>query len=136
MINFLIVTHGEFGAYMVEAAESIVGRQEGVRVVAISSRQSIPEVRERVGRALAALGGGDGVILFTDMPGGTPGNVSFTLIKDLSGVEMISGVNLYMLVSAFSHRSGCALSELVLKVLSDGQKSIKDIRQMFLAKVR
>ena len=137
MINFLVVTHGEFGAYMVEAAEGIVGRQdEGVRVVPISSRQSVPEVRERLSRALRELLAGEGVILFTDMPGGTPGNLAFPLVKDLPGVEMISGVNLYMLVSAFSHRREYGLAELVTKVFQDGQKSIRDIRQMFLAKVR
>ena len=53
MINFIIVTHGEFGAYLVEAAEGIVGRQaEGVRVVPTSSRQSIGEIRQRVEHAL------------------------------------------------------------------------------------
>jgi len=122
---------------MVEAAESIVGRQDqGVRVVAISSRQSVPEIRERLSRALRELLGGEGVILFTDMPGGTPGNLAFPLVKDMPGVEIISGVNLYMLVSAFSHRREYDLAGLVAKVLEDGQRSIRDIRQMFLAKVR
>ena len=137
MINFIIVTHGEFGAYLVEAAESIVGRQaEGVRVLSISARQSVPEIRERIKRALKDLRSREGVILFTDMPGGTPVNLSFPLIKDAPGIEMISGLNLYMLVSAFSRREGAALSELVEKVTADGQKSIRDIRQLFLAKAR
>ncbi|MCM2305494.1 MAG: PTS fructose transporter subunit IIA [Elusimicrobia bacterium] len=136
MINFIVVTHGEFGAYLVEAAEGIVGRQaQGVRVVATSSRQSVDDIRRRIKRALAELGGPGGVIVFTDMPGGTPNNLSFPLIRDEKTVEMISGVNLYMLVSAFSHRDRLPLRELVEKVVADGQKSIKDIRAMFVAAV-
>ncbi|MCR4296919.1 MAG: PTS sugar transporter subunit IIA [Elusimicrobia bacterium] len=136
MINFIVVTHGEFGAYLVEAAEGIVGRQaQGVRVVATSSRQSVDDIRRRIKRALAELSSPDGVLLFTDMPGGTPNNLSFPLIRDEKNVEMISGVNLYMLVSAFSNRSQLPLERLVEKVVADGQKSIKDIRAMFVAAV-
>lgn len=134
MINFIIVTHGEFGAYLVEAAEGIVGRQaHGVRVVATSSRQSVVEIKRRVERALAELANSDGVILFTDMPGGTPNNLSFPLVRNEPLVEIVSGVNLYMLVAAFSWRERMNLKKLVEKVVADGQKSIRDIRAMFLA---
>lgn len=137
MINFIIVTHGEFGAYLVEAAESIVGRQaKGVRVVAISSRLSVPEIRERLQKSLEELACPDGLVVFSDMPGGTPGNMAFPLLKDLPRVEMVSGINLYMLVSAFSHRGDLPLDKLVEKVIADGQKSIRDVRQMFLARAR
>ena len=134
MINFIIVTHGEFGAYLVEAAEGIVGRQaQGVRVVATSSRQSVAEIRQRIERALAELSGPDGVLLLTDMPGGTPNNVSFPLIRGEKRVEMVSGVNLYMLISAFGGRDKLPLEKLAAKVVADGQKSIRDIRAMFLS---
>ena len=137
MVNFLVVTHGEFGAYLVEAAETIVGRQrQGVRVVGISSRLSVPEIRERIEKAVKELSGGSGLILFTDMPGGTPNNLSFPLVKDNPRFEMISGLNLYMLVSAFSHRDDMPLPRLVEKIIADGQKSIRDIRQMFLSSAK
>ena len=132
MINFIVVTHGEFGAYLVEAAEGIVGRQAGVRVIATSSRLSVPEIKQKISRALRELAGSDGTVLFTDMPGGTPNNLSFPLAKDAPKTEMISGVNLYMLVSAFSHRDRLTLERLVEKVVADGQKSIKDVRALFL----
>ena len=134
MINFIVVTHGEFGAYLIEAAEGIVGRQDqGVRVIATSSRLSVPEIRVKIARALRELANPDGIIVFTDMPGGTPNNLSFPLIKDAARVEMISGVNLYMLVSAFSQRDRMPLEGLVEKIVADGQKSIRDVRRMFLA---
>jgi mannose/fructose/sorbose-specific phosphotransferase system IIA component len=131
VINFIIVTHGEFGAYLVEAAEGIVGRQGGVRAIATSSRQSVPEIRGKIARALRDLANPEGTILFTDMPGGTPNNLSFPLVKDAPRTEMISGVNLYMVVSAFSHRDRLTLERLVEKIAADGQKSIRDVRQMY-----
>ena len=134
MINFIIVTHGEFGAYLVEAAEGIIGRQEkGVRVVSTSSRQSVAEIKRRIERALAELSNKDGIVLFTDMPGGTPNNLAFPLIRNEKRVEMVSGINLYMLVSAFAQRDKMPVDKLVEKIVADGQKSIRDIRAMFLA---
>jgi mannose/fructose-specific phosphotransferase system component IIA len=134
LINFIVVTHGEFGAYLVEAAESIAGQQiQGLRVISISSRLSVPEIRERLSKAIKDLRTPDGLILFTDMPGGTPSNISFPLIKDEPNAEMISGVNLNMLVCAFSHREDLALALLVEKLMTDGQKAIKDIRKMFVS---
>ena len=133
MINFIVVTHGEFGAYMIEAAEGIVGRQgSGVRAIATSSRHSVAEIRAKIARALRELANPDGTIVFTDMPGGTPNNLSFPLVKDSPKTEMISGVNLYMLVCAFSHRDNLPLARLVEKIAADGQRSIRDVRQMFL----
>lgn len=133
MINFIVVTHGEFGAYMIEAAEGIVGRQgSGVRAIATSSRHSVPEIRAKIARALRELANPDGTIVFTDMPGGTPNNLSFPLVKDAARAEMISGVNLYMLITAFSHRDRLPLERLVEKIAADGQKSIRDVRKMFL----
>jgi mannose/fructose/sorbose-specific phosphotransferase system IIA component len=133
VVNFLIVTHGEFGAYLVEAAESIAGQQaKGLRVISISSRLSVPEIRERIAKAVKDLRGPDGLILLTDMPGGTPSNIAFPLIKDESKVEMISGVNLNMLVCAFSHREDMTLEQLVEKLMTDGQRAVRDIRKMFV----
>lgn len=135
MINFIIVTHGEFGAYLVEAAESIVGRQEeGVRVISISPRVGVSEIRERIRRVIADLSCADGLIVFTDMPGGTPSNLAFPLVKETPGAEMVTGVNLYMLVSAFGHRKQLSLPELLAKAIADGQKSVCDIRRRFLAR--
>lgn len=137
MINFLIVTHGEFGAYLVEAAESIAGRQaQGLRSIGLSSRLAAGEIRDRIKAAVAALAGPDGLIVFTDMPGGTPSNLSFPVVKDQPRVEIVSGVNLTMLISAFSYRAQLPLEKLLEKILADAQRSIRDIRQMFLSRAR
>lgn len=134
MISVIVVTHGEFGAYLIEAAEGIVGRQtHGVRAVATSSRLSVPEIKARLEKALNELDGPDGTLVLTDIPGGTPNNLAFPLVKDRPRVELVSGVNLYMLVSAFGHRDRMDLRRLAEKVVADGQRSIRDVRAMFLA---
>ena len=129
MINFIVVTHGEFGAYLIEAAEGIVGRQgTGVRAIATSSRLSVPEIKAKIARALRDLANPDGVIVFTDMPGGTPNNLSFPMVKDTPRCEMISGVNLYMLVTAFSHRGNLPLERLVEKVAAASRNILRTSR--------
>lgn len=136
MVNVLVVTHGEFGAYLVEAAESIVGRQaQGVRAVSISSRLGVPEIRERLARAVRELAGSGGLLVLVDMPGGTPGNLSYPLVKDLPGAALVSGVNLNMLVSAFSFREDLSLPRLAEKALRDGQRSIVDVKSDVAARL-
>ena len=135
MVNFVVVTHGEFGAYLVEAAEGIVGRQgDGVAVVSISARLSVDEVRRRVEAAVSDLRGPDGLIVLTDIPGGTPSNVALPSAKTQDNVSVLSGLNLYMLITGFTHRKTLGLADLTAKVLADGQRSIKDIKAALLSK--
>lgn len=131
MINFLIITHGEFGAYLVEAAEAIVGLQhDGVRAISISPRHSVEEIRATIVQALSELRGPDGVIVAADMPGGTPTNVSLPIVKDDPRVQLVSGVNLYMLVGAFTRREGHSLGEVARRMVEDGRKSINDMKKL------
>lgn len=135
MVNFLIITHGEFGAYLVEAAEEIVGRQnEGVRVVSISPRLSIEEIRNRAKEALREIYDKQaGLVVVTDMVGGTPTNVTLPLVRNLPNVSVVSGINLYMLVSAFGRRRNAGRLEVVAAMLRDGQRSILDVGETLLS---
>lgn len=137
MVNFLVITHGEFGAYLVEAAEEIVGRQtDGVKVVSISPRLSIDEIKKRTADAVRELyDEREGLVIVTDMVGGTPTNVALPLVRDLSNISIVSGVNLYMLVSAFSQRRTAGRSEVVAAMLRDGQRSIQDVGEKLLSHV-
>lgn len=133
MVNLLIVTHGEFGAYLVEAAEGIVGRQaHGVRVVGVSPRLGLDEVRRGVVRAMEELHGADGLVIVTDMPGGSPANLVLPLAKDMPNVRVLSGLNLYMLVSAFNRRRQVSLEELSSRMIEDGRRSIRDVKAALL----
>lgn len=136
MVNFLVVTHGDFGAYAVEAAEGIVGEQRrGVRSVPIPARMSVEEAREKVRRAVAELADGDGLIILTDIPGGTPSNICLPMVRDRARVAVLSGLNLYMLVTAFSHRS-LPFEDLTRLMLANASKSILDLVQLLAARTK
>jgi mannose PTS system EIIA component len=129
VINFLVITHGEFGAYLIEAAEAIVGVQsEGVRALSISPRHSVDEIRSRIAAEVAELSAGGGLVVAVDMPGGTPANVSVPLAKDDPRVRVVSGVNLYMLVGAFSHRAERSLDDCARHMTEDGRRSVLDLK--------
>jgi len=135
VVNLLIITHGEFGAYIVEAAETIVGAQaNGVESIGISARQSVPEVRARISEAVDRLNGEDGLVIATDIPGGTPSNIALPLVKDKARIEVVSGVNLYMVVTAFNHRDGCEASGLAVKMLTAGKRAVTDVKTLLAAR--
>jgi PTS system mannose-specific IIA component len=135
LINFIVVTHGEFGAYLVEAAEAIVGRQAaGVKAVSVSARQSLAEMRGRLEKTIDALSGPDGLVVFTDMQAGTPVNLAFPAVKNRPGAELVSGVNLAMLVTAFNYRGDMTLTELLEKILKNGRGAVCDFKQLVKAR--
>ncbi|MBI3300145.1 MAG: hypothetical protein HYZ75_18415 [Elusimicrobia bacterium] len=133
MVNLLIITHGEFGAYLVEAAEGIVGPQTGVRSVGISPRLTVDEIRRRIMTAVAELGPGE-LVVAVDMPGGTPCNVVLPVVKDLPAAHVVSGVNLYMLVSAFNNRGSGDGAQLAERMIDCGRKAVADVKKMLAAK--
>lgn len=136
MVGLLIITHGEFGAYLLDAAEEIVGRDPNQPVIAlkISGRLPLTEVRAKIARALAELnpsGGGDGVLVLCDMLGGTPCNEALLAVRDKSSIEVLAGVNLYMMVSALMSARRLPLNSLVEKVLSDAKRSVTNAKALF-----
>ena len=135
MVNILIVTHGEFGAYAVEAAETIVGVQTGVRSIPITPRMTVEDAKARLAAALDELAGPDGIVMLTDIPGGTRSNLSLPLSRERAGVVVLSGLNLYMLVTAFSNRT-LPLEELSQKLLKNAASSILDLSQLLRARAK
>jgi len=137
MISLIIVTHGEFGAYLLEAAEMIVGAQtEGVDLVSISPRVSVEAARDQLAAILEKRAVCGGTLILTDMLGGTPTNIAFPLAQKISASSVISGVNLNMVLSALSYRGRMTLENLSLKVTEDGKKSISDVKALFDAAVK
>ena len=133
MISLIIVTHGDFGAYLIEAAEMIVGAQpEGVDLVSISSRVPVDKARERLALIMEKRKD-DGMVIFTDMLGGTPTNIAFPLAQKVQNAAVISGVNLNMVLAAFSYRGRMSVEELAHKVVEDGKKSVCDVKALFNA---
>src|SRR5688572_4789925 len=104
MIGIAIITHGHFGEELLRTAQEIVGRQEKVQAYAVTSETGMDNVCRFIDEAMDTLHSSDGVLFLVDMLGGTPCNTALLKTKE-SKAEVVTGINLYMLISAFTHRS-------------------------------
>jgi PTS system mannose-specific IIA component len=124
MIGIVVVTHSQLGEALIEAAEFIVGsRPEGVVSVSIDLNQNVDKLREKVAAGIKKAGREEGILILTDMFGGTPSNISYSFLEE-GRVEVLSGVNLPILVQALNSRAKMGLSELAASLETFGRKSI------------
>jgi PTS system mannose-specific IIA component len=123
MIGLLIVTHCDLGKEFVNAAEFIVGRLEAVEVVSITQTSDSEEIRKTIEEKISILNNGKGVLILTDMFGGTPSNLSLSFLKE-EMIEVITGVNLPMVIAIAQNRSDMDLSKLAEKAQEAGKMSI------------
>ena len=131
MINIIIATHGELGAHLIETAEMIVGEQtEGMEIFSISQRISVEEAQKQIKKIIEKMQSKDGVIIFTDILGGTPTNIAVLSTEKKSNIAVISGANLTMVITAFSYRLKLPFKELVSKITFDGKKSICEVKKL------
>ena len=135
MINIIVITHGEFGAYLIEAAEGIVGAQPGgLKNVSISARMTLERVKACTAMAIEEMRSDDGLVVLIDMPGGTPMNVVLPLAKDIEKCAVICGVNINMMTSAFAYRQSLAFDRLTGKIMEDGRKAICEVKSLLIKK--
>jgi PTS system mannose-specific IIA component len=123
MIGLVLVTHGRLAEELRSAMEHVVGAQRNVATVCIGPDDDIEERRSEIQRCINAVDTGDGVVLLTDMFGGTPSNLAISQM-DRQGVEVIAGVNLPMLVKLAKVRSNQPLADAVDCAQTAGRKYI------------
>jgi PTS system mannose-specific IIA component len=123
MIGLLIVTHCDLGKELLNAAEFIVGRMEAVESVSITQTLDSKEIMKEIEKKLSNLDKGQGIIILTDMFGGTPSNISLSFLKE-GQVEVLTGVNLPMVIAIAQNRSNLGLVELAEKAQEAGRMSI------------
>ncbi|MBI5827813.1 MAG: PTS sugar transporter subunit IIA [Deltaproteobacteria bacterium] len=123
MTGAVIATHGKLAESLFAAAESITGRMENVRTVSITNADKSDRIRGEISAAIKEVDSGKGVVVFTDMFGGTPTNIALSLMEE-GRVEVITGVNLPLLIKFAGHRSERPLNELVLLLKEYGRESI------------
>jgi len=111
MIGILVVTHRDLGKELLNAAEFIIGRIEAADAVAITQTSDSKKLRGQIDRKIASLDDGDGVLILTDMFGGTPSNLSLSFLKE-NQIEVLTGVNLPMLIAIVQNRSDVDLNHL------------------------
>ncbi len=124
MIGLVVATHGNLGTELLASAQMIIGPVRNARAVSITQESSMESIREAIAKAIAdVVKDGHGVIIVTDMFGGTPANVSMTFLEP-QAVEVLTGVNLPMLLKFFNSQENLALDELAGILKSYGQQSI------------
>lgn len=123
MIGLVIITHARLGRELVNAAEFILGRIDQVETVAVENAQDPDRLINALKTAINRVDDGDGVLVLTDMFGGTPNNISLALFEE-GRVDVATGVNLPMVIKAATSRDGKTLAELGRMVVEAGQGSI------------
>src|SRR4051794_30814398 len=123
MIGIVLVTHGNLASEFVAALEHVVGKQSGVAAICIGAEDDMEQRRREIVEAVAKADQGKGVVLLTDMFGGTPSNLAISVL-DKANVEVIAGVNLPMLIKLASVRKTDTLTDAVTAAREAGQKYI------------
>jgi PTS system mannose-specific IIA component len=123
MIGMVLVTHGNLALALRDAMEHVVGKQNNVACVCIESDADFATQRTEIATRMAQVDSGDGIILLTDMFGGTPSNLAMSLLTT-PNVEIIGGVNLPMLVKLCKIRGTQALVDAVHIAEAAGRKYI------------
>lgn len=123
MIGFVVVTHGRLGAELINTAEFILGKIDYSAHVAIDSQDSPETMRNNIAQAVKAVDQGNGVLILTDMFGGTPSNLSLSFLNT-GKVEVLSGVNLPMIIKLAQSRTKMPLEDVAESVGAYGKKSI------------
>jgi len=123
MIGLVIITHGDLGLHFRQALEHVVGPQEQLEIIGVEDgadrNAMIADIRQSVKKADC----GDGVMLLTDIFGGTPSNLAIEAMNSFA-VELVSGLNLPMLIAIANIRASCSLEEAVETARNSGRKYI------------
>jgi PTS system mannose-specific IIA component len=123
MIGIVIVTHCNLGQELIRSAEFIVGRLGQAKAVSLNPEDQVEAPHGKIAKAIEKVDIGDGVILLTDMFGGTPSNISLTFLAD-EKVEVVTGANLPMLIDLASKREGKSLNQVAREIKDYGLRSI------------
>ena len=124
MIGIVIVTHSNLGEALIEATEFIVGRRpDALASVSIDLNQSAEKLRRKIADGIKNVDKEKGVLILTDMFGGTPSNLSYSFLEE-GQIEVLSGVNLPILIQATTMREKMEVNQLAAKLETFGKKSI------------
>ena len=123
MIGALVVSHGHLARELVSAAEMIVGEISHIQAVSIGWHDDVNDARKEIEKRIAEVDQGSGVLILTDMFGGTPSNIAFSF-HEPGKVDVVTGVNLPMIIKIANQKEGDTLEVLSKAVRNQGQLSI------------
>jgi PTS system mannose-specific IIA component len=123
MVGILVVAHCNLAQELLRSAEIIVGKMDRAEALSIDPKDEVERIRKMIQGAIKRLDDGNGVLILTDMFGGTPSNISLSFLKE-EKVEVVSGVNLPMLIKLGSMTKRPPLKELASLIKDYGIKNI------------
>ncbi len=122
MVGIIIVTHNDFGARLLEAASLILGEDQSCCSIGVDVSKPMQDIIDQLKQKVVELDSGQGVIILTDMFGGTPTNISLSLLSH-ARLEVITGVNLPMVLKALGNREK-KLNDLAQEIKAAGKQGI------------
>ena len=122
-IGGVVISHGQVATELVAAAEAVVGDVGHIAAVSIGWHDDVEMAKDEISRAISNVSSGLGVLLLTDMFGGTPTNIAAMFLKE-NEVEIVTGVNLPMVIKLASGGSGATLREIAQEVEEQGKEAI------------
>lgn len=123
MIGVLVTTHGNMGTELIRAAELIKGPLSSVMHVSIDQTKGVEDLKKEIGNAIKKLDKGKGVLILTDLFGGTPSNISLSFMKE-GKVEVVTGVNLPMMLKLSDQKQEMTLKDYACFIKDYGKKNI------------
>jgi PTS system mannose-specific IIA component len=123
MVGGIIVCHGKLAEELLNALTIILGEAPNIEAISIGWYDDVEDSKRKISLSLKKVDQKSGVVIFTDMFGGTPSNLSFSFLKD-GQVEIITGVNLPMLIKFVSLQRSNNLKDVAKKVVDQGKKNI------------
>ena len=123
MIGGIIVSHGRLAEELLNALTIILGEAPNIEAISIGWYDDVEDSKKKISQCLKSVDQKNGVIIFTDMFGGTPSNLSFSFLRD-NQVEIITGINLPMLIKFVSLQRSNNLRDVAKKVVEQGKKNI------------
>lgn len=123
-VGGVIVSHGQVANELLAAAETIVGEMDHIAAISIGWHDDVESAKDEIERAIERVAQGAGVLIMTDMFGGTPTNISAMFMKE-NEVEIITGVNLPMVIKLAAYRKEAPLDEVARDVEAQGKNSIE-----------
>ena len=133
MIGGIIVSHGNLAEELLNALTIILGEAPNIESISIGWYDDVEDSKKKINLSLKRVDQENGIIIFTDMFGGTPSNLSFGFLKD-NQVEIITGVNLPMLIKFVSLQRSNDLKDVARKVVEQGKKNIHLVSALLGAK--
>ena len=135
MIGVVVVTHGQLARELLNAAEAIVGDLPQFSAVSVGWHDDVEDAREEIRQSIGQLDEGTGVLVLTNMFGGTPSNLAMTFLEP-GKVEVVTGVNLPMLIKLSSLRDSAALTDVARELRDTGRKAINVASDLMLGEAK